>query len=104
MAVTLSSLTDASGNSYVLRTNASFHQARSGVKRDAVKVGAASGAGAVIGAIAGGGAGAAIGAGAGAAGGTGFVLATRGPAAEIPAESVLAFALAQPLRVTPRDR
>jgi hypothetical protein len=68
-------------------------------KRDAVTVGALSGAGAAIGAIAGGGRGAAIGAGAGAGAGAGTVLATRGKPAVVPAESVLTFRLRDEVRV-----
>jgi hypothetical protein len=66
-------------------------EAASAAGRDAAKVAVGSGVGAAIGAIAGGGRGAAIGAGVGAGAGTGAVLATRGNAAVIPAESVLNF-------------
>src|SRR5262249_40059549 len=54
--------------------------------------------GAIIGAIAGGGKGAAIGAGAGAAAGAGVQVLTRGDRVNVPAESLLTFRLAQPLR------
>jgi hypothetical protein len=54
--------------------------------------------GAIIGAVTGGGKGAAIGAGAGAAGGAGAQLLTRGRNVNVPAESLLTFQLAQPLR------
>src|SRR5262245_14411525 len=54
--------------------------------------------GAIIGAIAGGGKGAAIGAGAGAAAGAGYQTVTRGKSVRIPAESLLTFRLAEPLR------
>jgi hypothetical protein len=99
MVLTLTSVTDAAGRVHRIGTSASTHVAKSGVKKDAVKTGIASGVGAAIGAIAGGGKGAAIGAGAGAGAGAGVVLATRGPAAEVPAESVLRFTLARALRV-----
>jgi hypothetical protein len=82
-----------------IRTAQVVKEAKSGKKKDAAKVGIATGIGAAIGAIAGGGKGAAIGAGAGAAGGTGLVLATKGTAAEIPAESVLTFRLVAPITV-----
>ena len=86
-----------------IKTAQVVKEAKSGKKKDAAKVGIATGIGAAIGAIAGGGKGAAIGAGAGAAGGTGLVFATKGAAAEIPAESVLTFRLAAPVTVQERD-
>jgi len=54
--------------------------------------------GAIIGAITGGGKGAAIGAGAGAAAGAGAQVLTRGGSVRVPAETLLTFRLAQPLR------
>jgi len=60
-------------------------------KDDITKVGAATGIGAIIGAIAGGGKGAAIGAGAGGAAGTGVAAATGKEEAVIPAEKTLTF-------------
>jgi len=54
--------------------------------------------GAIVGAIAGGGKGAAIGAGAGAAAGAGAQVLTRGGRIDVPAESLLSFQLAEPLR------
>ncbi len=56
--------------------------------------------GGIIGAIAGGGKGAAIGAASGAAVGAGTQMATRGRAVRVPAESVLAFRLEKPVRIT----
>lgn len=70
--------------------------------RDAEKVGAATGIGAIIGAIAGGGKGAAIGAGVGAGAGGGAVLATRGKDAAIPSESRIIFHTRTPVSVTER--
>jgi len=61
-------------------------------------VGGGAAIGAIIGAITGGGKGAAIGAGAGAAAGAGAQLLTRGRSVSVPAESLLTFRLAQPLR------
>jgi hypothetical protein len=60
--------------------------------------------GAIIGAIAGGGKGAAIGAGAGAAAGAGAQVLTRGGHVSVPAESLLTFRLAEPLRAGVIDR
>ena len=66
----------------------------------ASQLGIATGIGTVIGAVAGGKKGAAVGAGVGAGAGTGAVLMTRGDAAVLPAESVVSFRLASPLRIT----
>lgn len=67
-------------------------------KRTGEFVGGGAAIGAIIGAITGGGKGAAIGAGAGAAAGAGVQVLTRGSRVNIPAESLLTFRLAQPLR------
>jgi hypothetical protein len=99
MTLTLSHLTLADGRKIAIKTDAEGSVAQSGKKKDALKVGIASGIGAAIGAIAGGGKGAAIGAGAGAGAGTGVVLATKGQAAVIPAESLLTFRLTAPVTV-----
>ena len=104
ITVTLRRLTTADGRTIDIRTDSESRTAQSGVKKDAMKVGVASGIGAAIGAIAGGGKGAAIGAGVGAAGGTGVVLATKGDAAQIPAETVLTFKLTAPVTVTQAKR
>lgn len=100
IAVALRSVTTPSGEVLELPTSQVGAQARTTKKKDAVKVGIASGVGAAIGAIAGGGKGAAIGAGAGAAGGTGVVMATRGEPAVIASESVLSFRTSAPVSVT----
>jgi hypothetical protein len=89
----------ADGRRLAIKTNTHGAEAKKSTGKDAMKVGIASGIGAAIGAIAGGGKGAAIGAGAGAAGGTGMVLATKGEAAEIPAETAITFKLAAPVTV-----
>ena len=102
LTLRLTSITTADGEPLKIETSSVNEEAKSQVKKDAAKVGIATGIGAAIGAIAGGGKGAAIGAGVGAAGGGGVVAATRGEAAEIPAETVLAFELASPVSVTER--
>ena len=76
--------------------------AKSNTKKDVVRGGIMTGAGAAIGAIAGGGKGAAIGAGIGAAGGVGTAMATKGAPAEIPAESLLTFTTKAPVTVVVR--
>jgi len=100
LSVRLNKLTTDIGGTVPIQTSIVSIQAKSSKKKDAVKVGIASGIGAVIGAIAGGGKGAAIGAGAGAGAGGGLVLATRGKAAVLPAESLLKFELAAPVTIT----
>jgi hypothetical protein len=67
-------------------------------KRTGKYVGGGAVIGGIIGAIAGGGKGAAIGAGAGAAAGAGAQVLTRGRTVRVPAESLLTFRLAEPLR------
>jgi hypothetical protein len=63
----------------------------------AAKVGGGAALGAVIGAIAGGGKGAAIGAGVGAGAGTAVQVMTRGEQVHVPSETLLEFALDQPV-------
>lgn len=99
IGVRLASL-QLAGVSKTLTTNTYWQEAKGTKKTDAAKVGILTGVGAAIGAIAGGGKGAAIGAGAGAGTGTGVVLATRGEAATIPAESVIEFRLQRAVTVT----
>ena len=65
----------------------------------AKKVGGGAAVGAVIGAIAGGGKGAAIGAGVGAGAGTAVQVMTKGEEVHVPSETLLEFALDQPLTV-----
>jgi hypothetical protein len=89
-----------SGELLSVTTRSFSKNARTTKKKDATKIGIASGVGAAIGAIAGGGKGAAIGAGVGAAGGTGLVVATYGDPAVVPSESLLRFPLAAPVTYT----
>jgi len=100
ISIRLAAMELANGQTVEISTAAYSQEAKSSKKKDAVKVGIASGVGAAIGAIAGGGRGAAIGAGAGAAGGTGMVLATRGEPAVISSESLIDFKLSSPFTVT----
>lgn len=83
-----------------IETNTLGATAKSTVKKDVVRGGIMTGAGAAIGAIVGGGKGAAIGAGAGGAAGTGTALATRGDAAAFAAETPLTFTLKSPATIT----
>lgn len=92
----------AHGEMIAIATDAHTRVAPATKKKDAMKVGIASGVGAAIGAIAGGGRGAAIGAGAGAGAGSGYVLATRGDPAVIPAESLISFKTTAPVTVQAR--
>lgn len=102
LSIRLESLTLADGRTVNLSTGSYTKQAKSTVKKDAIKTGIGAGVGAAIGAIAGGGKGAAIGAGAGAGAGAGVVMATRGDPAVIPSESKISFRLQSPITVTKR--
>jgi hypothetical protein len=95
LTLALSRLRLANGQTVAISTNSVTQQAKSGTKKNLARTGIASGVGAAIGAIAGGGKGAAIGAGVGAGAGVATNMATRGPAAEIPPETVLNFSLAR---------
>lgn len=99
IAVTLKSIATSSGPVSV-QTDSVGVEAKSTVKKDAVRTGIMAGAGAAIGAIAGGGKGAAIGAGVGGGAGVATTMATRGGPAVIPAESALTFHLKSPLTLT----
>lgn len=100
LTLTLSRVKLASGGFLNLKTNSVKQEAKSDTKKNMVRTGIMAGAGAAIGAIAGGGKGAAIGAGIGGGAGVATNMATRGPAAEIPAESLLNFSLTAPASVT----
>jgi hypothetical protein len=93
-------LNSADGQRLRLQTESFAKEGQNEKKRDVAKVGAAAGIGAAIGAIAGGGKGAALGAVLGGAAGTGGVMATRGAAAEIPAETRMTFRLREAIGVT----
>jgi hypothetical protein len=99
LEVAVSSLELVNGDTVSVETATVGQEAKSSTKKDATKIAIGSGIGAAIGAIAGGGKGAAIGAGVGAGAGTGTVLATKGEAAVIPAESVLEFRTQSPISV-----
>ena len=100
MALELVRLTTADGQRVKLTTESFSKEGERSTKKDAAKIGAAAGIGAAIGAIAGGGKGAAIGAGIGGAAGAGGVMATRGEAAEVKAETRLSFRLREPITIT----
>lgn len=95
ISVALKSITTTHGP-LAIQTNSRMAVARSTVKRDVVRGGIMTGAGAAIGAIVGGGKGAAIGAGVGGGAGVATAMATKGDAAMFPPESVLAFTLRAP--------
>jgi hypothetical protein len=100
LSLKLARLHLANGQTVAIHTNTVSQEAKSGTKKNLMRTGIASGAGAAIGAIAGGGRGAAIGAGIGAGAGVATNMATRGPAAEIPPETLLNFQLTSDLVVT----
>lgn len=102
ISIRLQSLTLADGSRVNISTGSYTKQAKTTLKKDAIKTGIGAGVGAAIGAIAGGGKGAAIGAGAGAGAGAGVVMATRGDPAVIAGETQLSFRLQTPVTVTKR--
>ena len=85
-----------------VRSNTLRFEAEGTGKRDATRIGIASGAGAVIGAIAGGGRGAAIGAVIGAGAGTGVTMATPGDEVEFRTEQLFQFSLERPVEMKVR--
>jgi hypothetical protein len=90
------------GRTYRLETRDFVERGHEGVgenKRTGKFIGGGAALGGIIGAIAGGGKGAAIGALSGAGAGAVTQSATRGHAVRVPAESVLAFRLEQPIRI-----
>jgi hypothetical protein len=103
LTLALISLRLANGKTATIQTNSVTQEAKSGTKKNLTRTGIATGAGAAIGAIAGGGRGAAIGAGVGAGAGVATNMATRGPAADIPPETVLSFTLTKDLVVTEKQ-
>ena len=100
LALELVRLNTSDGQRVRLQTEGFTKTAEKSTKKDAAKVGIGAGLGAAIGAIAGGGKGAAIGAGVGGAAGTGAVMASRGEAAEVPAETRMTFRLREPITLT----
>ena len=100
LTVKLTRLTLADGRTIALSTSEFTREAKTTKGKDAAKIGIGAGVGAAIGAIAGGKKGAAIGAGAGGAAGTGAVLATRGDAAVIGAESQITVRLLSGVTIT----
>jgi hypothetical protein len=95
LSIELTSLTLGDGRKIDIVTSPISTAAEKKKGQDAKRIGIAGGAGAAVGAIAGGGKGAAIGALVGAGAGT----AMRGEAAEIPAETVVAFELRSPVTI-----
>jgi hypothetical protein len=102
LSVAARTIAGVGGNVIAVKTHRYSVEAASTKKKDTVRTGIATGAGAIIGGIAGGGKGAAIGAGAGAAAGVGTTMATRGAAAVIPSETLIAFKLSAPATVVLR--
>jgi hypothetical protein len=102
LSVAARTIAGIDGNAITVKTESYSVEAGSTTKKDTKRGAIATGAGAIIGGIAGGGKGAAIGAGAGAAAGVGTAMATRGAAAVIPAETLIAFTLSAPATVVLR--
>ena len=99
LSVAARTIAGVGGNTITVKTQSYTVEAASTTKKDTRRGAIATGAGAIIGGIAGGGKGAAIGAGAGAAAGVGTAMATKGAAAVIPTETLIAFTLSAPATV-----
>jgi hypothetical protein len=100
LSIELTSLTTSDGQKVDIVTSPVTSEAAANKGKDAAKIGIAAGAGAAVGAIAGGGKGAAVGAVIG--GGAGAAL--RGEAADIPAETVVAFELRSPVTIQEKKK
>lgn len=87
------------GQTYAISTGDYDLSGKSRTANTAKKVGGGAAVGAVIGAIVGGGKGAAVGAGVGAGAGTAVQIATRGDQVHVPSETLLEFALDQPVTI-----
>lgn len=85
------------GQTYGLSTGDYELSGKSRTANTAKKVGGVAAVGALIGAVVGGGKGAAIGAGVGAGAGTAVQVATQGEQVHVPSETLLEFALDQPV-------
>jgi hypothetical protein len=85
------------GQTYALSTGDYELSGKSRTGNTAKKVGGGAAVGALIGAVVGGGKGAAIGAGVGAGAGTAVQVATHGEQVHVPSETLLEFALDQPV-------
>jgi hypothetical protein len=85
------------GQTQALSTGSYQLSGKSRAGNTATKVGGGAALGAIIGAVAGGGKGAAIGAGVGAGAGTAVQVATHGDQIHVPSETLLEFALDQPV-------
>ncbi len=87
------------GQTYALSTGDYELSGKSRTGNTAKKVGGGAAVGALIGAVVGGGKGAAIGAGVGAGAGTAVQVATHGEQVHVPSETLLEFALDQPVTI-----
>src|SRR5690242_4019609 len=87
------------GQTYALSTGNYELSGKSRTANTATKVGGGAAVGAIIGAVVGGGKGAAIGAGVGAGAGTAVQVATQGDQVHVPSETLLEFALDQPVTI-----
>jgi hypothetical protein len=85
------------GQTYALTTGDYELSGKSRTSNTAKKVGGGAAVGALIGAVVGGGKGAAVGAGVGAGAGTAVQVATKGDQVHVPSETLLEFALDQPV-------
>jgi hypothetical protein len=86
-----------------IRATEVSREAKSGVKKDAAKIGIGAGIGAGVGALLGGGKGAAIGAGVGGGGGTALVMSERGDEVGIGAGAAVSVKLLEPLKLRVKE-
>ena len=100
LALELTALETQDGQLIPIETRITDQEGPSSKKKDATRVGLATGIGAIIGAVIGGGKGAAIGAATGAGAGAGTVAATRGEPVVLHPETLLEFQLNLPVTVT----
>ena len=102
LALELTSFLSADGQRVKVQTALFEKDGPSSKKKDAGKVAAAAGIGAIIGGVIGGGKGAVIGAGTGGGAAEGAVLLTRGEPAVLPVETRISFRMTDPVTLTER--
>ena len=94
---------EVDGREYTLDAHPLTYRASGSEGKDAATIAGSAALGAVIGAITGGGKGAAVGAGVGGGAGAGYVLLTKGKEVELRRETLVRFALEQPVELPEAD-
>jgi hypothetical protein len=103
VAIKFDSLRTADKETVSIRATEVSATAKSGVKKDAAKIGIGAGIGAGVGALLGGGKGAAIGAAAGGGGGTAYVMSERGDEVGIGRGAAVSVKLLEPLKLRVKE-